>query len=134
MSFEILRPGGAASLGAHFGYSVHSRGDGSQSLRITISGAVVAEAGWDAATRLRLEIDKKKKLARLVAVAAGADQARKLEVGPITGRGLFHFPFSGGILKHFSAWDGIYELDVVTIVSGEGVTFDLPEMDEEGAV
>jgi hypothetical protein len=50
MSFIICRPGGASVLGVSFGYSLHSRGDGSRTLHISICGDVMEAAGWAAAT------------------------------------------------------------------------------------
>lgn len=127
MSFAPIQFDGRRSLGVRFGYMTKGAGKRSKArLRFSIAADYVAKMVWRDGESVRLEVDAKAGLARLVTVGGSHKAARRLSVRPTTGRGQLEYPYSGAAPEFFAAAAEMTELSIHEVKATEGLLFAAP--------
>lgn len=87
----------------------------------------MSKTGWHDGDMLRLEVDAKVCLGRLLAVITTGEAVRRVEVrSSATGRGHYELPCTGEVPGYFPPAEVMTELSVVEIKNDE-LVFELPK-------
>lgn len=128
MSFQPLKTDCRRSLGARFAYSIRrANKSAGPRLRVSISPELMSKTGWQDGDWLRLEVDAKARLGRLLQVITAGEAVRRVDVPcAATGRGNYELPCTGEVPNYFPAATAMQEMEVVEVKAGE-ITFELPQ-------
>lgn len=130
MNFAPVKISGRSCLGCEMGYSVIARKNNRMETRFRISGHWTQKAGWREGEILRLDVDAKNKLARLVPVMKRGINAKRLDLRMATKRGVVRFPWTGDMPSYFPVLQKVVLLKVIE-AGTEGLIFELPQQEEK---
>lgn len=129
MAFTPLQTQGRTSGGVNMGYAIRktkSDGKTTSMLEISISPELVRELKAKTGDLLRIDADKDRGIARLLAVGTLGKSSRKLHLAE-SGRGYWAIPYSGAVAEAFPPTDGMTPITGAHVSSDDGLVFELPE-------
>ena len=134
MSFRPVKVSARAAVGVRMGYSTHrQKGETKKTavyLAFSIHPDLVRALKAKEGDVLRLDLDMKAGMARLLPVGSLSPAAKRLHLGT-SGRGDWSISHNGEVAEAFPLVAGMTELSGPHVSTEDGLIFELPKAEEE---
>jgi len=134
MSFRPVKVSARAAIGVRMGYSTHRQKGKNKGncvhLAFSIHPDLVRALKAKDGDVLRLDLDMKAGMARLLPVGSLSPAAKRLHV-EVSGRGDWSISYNGEVAEAFPLVPGMTELSGAHVSAEEGLIYELPKAEKE---